>query len=128
MKKISFLFIVYILLISCFKTNTTSSLADVSTFEKLKNQEDIQLVDVRTPEEYNQAHLKNATNININDTDFEVKLSELDKNKPLLLYCRSGARSARATSIAKELGFTQVTDLDGGITSWLQAGKEVETE
>jgi len=63
------------------------------------------LVDVRTPEEYNEKHLKNAQNINIKSPEFAAKISKLDKNKPVYLYCRSGNRSGQATDSLIALGY-----------------------
>lgn len=85
-----------------------------------------QLVDVRTPEEYADGHLKGAVNININSGDFEQQLGKLNKDVPVFVYCRSGGRSARAASKMESMGFKKVYDMDGGITAWGAAGKPVE--
>lgn len=85
-----------------------------------------QLVDVRTPEEYADGHLKGSVNININSGDFEQQLSKLNKDVPVFVYCRSGGRSARAASKMESMGFKKVYNMDGGITAWGSAGKPVE--
>ncbi len=85
-----------------------------------------QLVDVRTPEEYADGHLKGSVNININSGDFEQKLGKLNKDVPVFVYCRSGGRSARAASKMESMGFKKVYNMDGGITAWGAAGKPVE--
>lgn len=77
-----------------------------------------QLVDVRTLEEFNEGHLKNAQNICVTDDDFEENISKLDKDKPIYLYCRSGKRSARAADILKNLGFKEIYDMEGGYLNW----------
>jgi rhodanese-related sulfurtransferase len=63
-------------------------------------------------------HLKNAQNICVTDDDFKQQVNVLDKEKPVYVYCRSGKRSARAAEILKEMGFTKVYDLQGGIMEW----------
>lgn len=85
-----------------------------------------QLVDVRTPEEYADGHLKGAVNININADNFETQLGKLNKDMPVFVYCRSGGRSARAASKMESMGFKKVYDMDGGITAWGSSGKPVE--
>jgi len=78
----------------------------------------VQLIDVRTPEEFKEGHIKNAGNINFYDSDFLTQMNKLDKNKSLYIYCRSGGRSGKAATQLKEQGFTEVYDLQGGIIDW----------
>ena len=98
-------------------------LVDAKTFsEKIEsNKKEIQLIDVRTPEEFNEQHIGEAKNINWNGTDFEEKISKLDKSEPVYIYCKSGGRSAKAASKLSEMGFTEIYELDGGINSWNKA-------
>ncbi|PKA83585.1 rhodanese-related sulfurtransferase [Ulvibacter sp. MAR_2010_11] len=84
-----------------------------------------QLVDVRTVEEYNDGHLSFATNYSITDEDFQKNAVSLVKERPVYVYCKSGGRSARASKLLVDLGFTQVYDLQGGITAWQAAGLPV---
>ena len=85
----------------------------------------VQLVDVRTQEEYAVSHLKDAQNICVTNSDFEEKVKTLDKNKPVYVYCAVGGRSATAAKILSDMGFTEVYDLEGGITNWEE--KNLET-
>lgn len=96
-------------------------------FEKGISAAGIQLVDVRTPEEFADKRINDATNINVNDADFEAKLSKLDKSKPLYLYCLAGARSSKAAATASKLGFKEVYNLEGGMNAWLNADKPVQS-
>lgn len=80
--------------------------------------DDPQILDVRTPQEYSSGNIEGAVNINIYDSNFEERINELDKSKPVFVYCRSGSRSNKASKILTENGFTMVYDLKGGITSW----------
>ena len=77
----------------------------------------VQLVDVRTAEEYAAGHIPNAVNIDVLSSDFAAKFSKLDKKRPVALYCRSGRRSKNAADQAVKFGF-EVVELDGGILSW----------
>ncbi|WP_445457521.1 rhodanese-like domain-containing protein [Flavobacterium sp. HNIBRBA15423] len=120
-------FLVFFVAISCVKSQTEGmALVDVLTFEQKMKEEGVQLIDVRTPSEYAEGHLANAVNININDSDFKAKIEALDKTKPILVYCKSGGRSGRACSQLKEMGFTTIIDLDGGITDWKAHEKPIE--
>ena len=96
---------------------------DVATYEKKMTQPDVQLVDVRTPEEFSQGHIENAVNIDFMADDFDAKVANLDKEKPVMVYCKSGGRSAKASARLKELGFKTITDLEGGITNWTSEEK-----
>ena len=78
----------------------------------------IQLIDVRTPEEFKGNHLKGAQNICVTSDDFKEKVKMLDKNKPVYVYCNRGGQSAQAAIALKELGFTKIYDLEGGILLW----------
>src|SRR5688572_17949871 len=60
---------------------------------KLNTTPNAQLVDVRTPEEYNEGHLKGSININYQGNSFAEEVAKLDKTKPTFVYCRSGGRS-----------------------------------
>ena len=80
--------------------------------------EGIQLIDIRTPEEYSDGYIKGAININFFDRDFMDQMSKLNKEKEIYIYCRSGNRSGKAAARLKEQGFTKIYDLQGGILNW----------
>ena len=86
----------------------------------------VQLLDVRTLEEFGASHLKNAQNICVSNDDFQEKVKALDKNKPVYVYCQKGGRSAMAAKILVDMGFTEVYDLQGGIENWEEKGLETE--
>lgn len=85
----------------------------------------VQLIDARTPGEYAQGHLANAINLDWSAGALQERVSELDPKKPVLIYCASGRRSAAAAAFLKEKGFTNVTDMAGGIGAWQRAGMPV---
>lgn len=77
------------------------------------------VIDVRTPGEVQSGYIEGADLfIDLNGGNFEEEITKLDKNKSYLLYCRSGGRSSTASSIMTQNGFTQVYNLNGGISSW----------
>lgn len=80
------------------------------------------VLDVRTPEEFVSGHIGDPINIDFYDADFSAQLDELTKDTPYFVYCRSGNRSGQTVEIMRELGFTEVYELDGGIGAWAQAG------
>ena len=111
-----FLFLIF-LFFSCAETNREIQIVEKEIFQSLINQ-NVQLIDVRTPEEYNSGHIRSSQNINYNSTDFETKILKLDKNKPILVYCSAGVRSAKASKIFYSLGFKKIYELKGGYRSW----------
>lgn len=78
-----------------------------------------QIVDVRTPGEFAKGAINDAVNINYYDSDFgKQAAAQLDKSKPVMLYCAGGVRSAKAAKTLKNQGFTEVYDLEKGYKSW----------
>ena len=65
--------------------------------------------------------MPNAKNIDWNGNDFQVQVSQLDKSKPVFVYCLSGGRSSSAAKQMRESGFKQVYELSGGIMKWRAA-------
>lgn len=84
------------------------------------------LLDVRTPQEFSQSHIKGAKLLDFQAPDFKTKVQELDKNKTYLVYCRSGMRSSGCADTMKSLGFNKVYNLVGGIMAWEREGLPVE--
>ncbi len=84
--------------------------------------ENFQIIDVRTPAEFNAGHIKDSVMINFYADDFASLLQSLDKSKTYLIYCRSGSRSGRTIEMMKTMDFTKVYNLLGGIKSWRSSG------
>lgn len=80
------------------------------------------LLDVRTPAEFAGGHIEGAANIAVET--LQSRLSEIPRDQPVVLYCRSGNRSAQAAQILRDAGFTGIYDM-GGIIAWEQAGLPV---
>lgn len=87
--------------------------------EAISRKKDLQLVDVRTPYEYNAGYIDNAFNIDyFKQAVFRSSFNAFDKEKPLYVYCRSGNRSQKAAAILAEIGFKNIIDLKGGYIAW----------
>lgn len=71
------------------------------------------ILDVRTPEEFEEEHLEKAVNIDIKDDDFKGRITELNKEKTYLVHCHSGTRAKRAAELMKEMGFKKVYCVQG---------------
>lgn len=87
-------------------------------FKALMGGSDVVLLDVRTPAETAQGKIDGAMEINISSPDFASKIAELDKDKTYLVYCRSGARSARACNMMADAGFSKLYNLSTGFMNW----------
>ena len=83
---------------------------------------DFIIIDVRTPEEFAEEYIENAINTDFYSETFQDELSNLDKDKTYLIYCRSGGRSGNALNIMAELNFREVYNISGGIIAWKAAG------
>lgn len=85
---------------------------------KASTKQGLTIVDVRTPEEFSLGAVPNAINISVTSISFPFEISKLDKEKPVMVYCKSGPRSARAALAMKALGFSTIYELDGGYRAW----------
>jgi len=122
--KIVGLLVVLLSFTACVKKEVMGvKVVDIATYEAQLKQPNVQLLDVRTPEEFSEGHLENAKNCNIMGSDFDAQVANLDKSKPVMVYCKSGGRSSRASERLKELGFITITDLEGGISNWNSENK-----
>lgn len=84
------------------------------------------ILDVRTPGEVAEGVIAGAIVIDFYDPQFAQKVAQLDKNKEVYIYCRSGARSGSAMNVLKKAGFKSVTNLSGGIMAWLRSGRKTQ--
>ncbi len=102
-------------------TSTQTLSSDISVQEAAKlRDEGAFVLDVREPSEWNEFHIPNATLIPLGQ--LEARVSEVPKDKPIVVVCRSGNRSATGRNILKDMGFTNVTSMKGGMTDWRSDG------
>ena len=127
MKKVFIVFgLIFFSLIGC-KGHLDSGIKDISVEEmqSLLKIDDVQLVDVRTPEEFKAGYIANAQNIDYYSPTIDEDILKLDKNKPVIVYCRSGKRSRDCSEKLLKAGFQKIYNLEGGITQWEHEGKEI---
>lgn len=100
------------------QVTAVAQLVNKKEFTKLLDKEGRQLVDVRTPGEIQQGKIADAMEMNFHDANFQNQLESLDKEKPVLMYCAAGGRSAKAVQMMKSMGFKEIYELDGGYNAW----------
>lgn len=87
--------------------------------EKLKNDKDAVILDVRTEEEVDEGYIPDAKNIDIyKGQGFINEVEKLDKSKHYYIYCRSGKRSSQACTLLDQMGFSETYNLLGGFSEW----------
>ena len=130
MKKVyvvfSLLLVMTMVLTSCLDTKDVTTDVKLVTAEEMQSileLEDVQLVDVRSSQEYEEEHIVNSQNIDFSSPTFDDAIAKLDKGKPVILYCKGGGRSAKCAKKLKEAGFEKVYDLEGGISKWKHSDK-----
>ncbi|SDL35428.1 rhodanese-like domain-containing protein [Kriegella aquimaris] len=114
------LFFVFITALSCKSQNDgPTKVIDIDTFKSEVIGKDVQLVDVRTLKEYNAGHIDDAINIDVLDNaTFTKEIQNLDKEKPIYIYCQMGGRSNSASQKLKDMGFKTIFDYSGGYGEW----------
>jgi rhodanese-related sulfurtransferase len=119
--------VVLFLLISKISMAQHKTVLPVNDFEKAIQVTAVQLLDVRTPQEFKDGYIKGAVNADWqNETQFAAQVKKLDKTKPVYVYCLSGVRSGKAADWLAANGFKELINLDGGIKAWKAADKKVE--
>jgi phage shock protein E len=111
------------------ETKPTAQVKGISSQEVkdlLAFQPEVVILDVRTPEEYQAGHLKNAQLLNIYSPDFQDRLKALNPEKTYLVYCAVGGRSGQASQQMQELGFKKVYDAQEGFSSLKSMGIALE--
>ena len=84
----------------------------------------LMVLDVRTPPEYNTIHICNASLIPLEELIYRINELEPYNDIEIIVYCQSGGRSASASQILVDEGFSKVFNMQGGISSWINAGYE----
>lgn len=120
MKKFFAVLVVGIALLSACSSNSTAAIInmDVSEFADVITNQDVVILDVRTPAEFASGRIANSINIDAESENFEAEIQELDKTKTYAVYCRSGRRSGVATVTMANAGFTSLYNMNGGTIDW----------
>lgn len=101
------------------ETSDKIEILDPAAYSQAISGKNVQLVDVRTKEEFRGGHIKKAVNIDLFDSkNFIGSFEKMNKDQPIYLYCRSGARSQNAARKLIGMGFQKVYDLKGGFIRW----------
>lgn len=96
--------------------------------------DEVFILDVRTPAEFNSSHIEGATLIPVTNSGgsnlspdqlLEARINEVPRDKKILVYCRTGHRSITASKILVTAGYSDVYNMEGGITAWIGAGYPV---
>ena len=114
-----------VVLAGCSSGATLETVGPGEAADVIDGNADVVVLDIRTPEEFSEGIIEGAVNIDFYDTDFAAQLDTLDKDADYVVYCRSDNRSGQAMDVFADLGFTSVTEIDGGIVAWYQAGLPV---
>jgi rhodanese-related sulfurtransferase len=94
---------------------------------QLINREDALVVDVRDPGEYGAGHILGAKNVPLSKIEAGgAEIAAKRKDKPVIVYCDTGNRSAKAAAALRAQGYAKVLSLSGGLGAWQQAGLPVE--
>lgn len=120
MKKLFIPFFLFVFILGAVaQENDRVKIIDKVAFKTAIESNNVQLVDVRTPEEYKNGYIANAINIDfLNPEIFSEGVKKLDKEKPIFLYCHSGGRSHKAAILLADMGFKEIYDLKDGYSEW----------
>ncbi len=112
--------VIWGLLMGACSNSGVSQIHDITNQElvQLLENEQVQLVDVRTPAEVAEGTIDGAQNIDFRDDSFTATIGRLDKEKPIVVYCGAGGRSGKTSDLLQELGFKEIYDLTGGFNQW----------
>ena len=109
------------MMVGCNNSKATKGFdsVDATRFAEVIENEQVQIIDTRTPEEFSEGHIPGAVNIDIDidSEEFAAKVAKLDKSRPVAVYCRGGRRSKEAAEHMVGCGL-EVTELSDGILSW----------
>lgn len=114
-----------LLLAGCGGGSAEVTGVDPAAASEIVSSGDALVLDVRTPAEFAAGHLPGAVNIDVESSDFADRVSGLDEGESTLVYCQTGNRSGVATDTMVDLGFTELSELEGGIEAWAAAGGQV---
>ena len=121
MKSLPFcsLFFVIIALSPSCKKSSPATYQNISALQasKIHNDQHI-FIDVRTPEEIAEGKIEGAVEIDFRGSEFRDQIAKLDRSESYVVYCRSGRRSAETSEMMANMGFEDVSNMEGGILAW----------
>lgn len=123
MKKIIVCFLFCLIFFNCnWYADSSAVQLEPKAFKTETSKDSVQIVDVRTPKEFEEGHIEKAININYYSKNFKDSIMLLNSKKPVYIYCRSGKRSAKSVSKFRAVGFDSIYELEGGMLNWRSEG------
>ena len=120
--------VLFSLLISCGSSGQINPQEVAADELKELLTQDILLVDVRTPNEYQQGRIPGSRLVNYRDADFAAKVAQLEIDKPVAVYCAAGTRSTNAMKAFQDAGFKTIYNYKGGFGDWKKRGEDIEND
>lgn len=114
---------VVVALVGCSSDPGPAGRVGVAEFAKVIDTPGVEIIDVRTPEEFAESHIKGAVNIPVQDPGFAAQVARLDRTRTYAVYCRSGNRSKPAVAAMRDVGFAHIFELDSGTKGWAAEGQ-----
>jgi rhodanese-related sulfurtransferase len=106
-----------------FRSDNYGDVSVNAAWDLIQNEPEMVILDVRTPSEYDDAHIEGAINIPVEE--IVDRHNELSANDVILVYCRTGNRSGTAVGIMEENGFSKIYHMYEGISTWISEGLPV---
>ena len=126
-RMLAFFVLALFLSVSCWAADAVKNINIKDASALLKNPpQDMLILDVRTPEEFRTGHLANARNMDFFGNKFDIEIRALPKDQPIMVYCRSGRRSAGAAEELAKTGHTNIFHMEEGLDGWQNAKLPVE--
>lgn len=110
---------------SCQPTTDTANVQAMDALEfkeELGKHAEVLLLDIRTPQEIAQGKIAGAIELDYYQPDFEEKVNQLDRSRPVFVYCAVGGRSQSALPMLQKAGFKEIYHLSSGIQGWVLGG------
>ncbi len=115
-----------LLFVSCAPSNQ-SSIEQIDSKKVVQLiEQGVTVIDIRTPDEYASGHIPDVIHIDFYDDSFLEKMKANDIDKPIVIHCASGGRSAKAAKMLNEAGFSKIYDYTGGFSDWSSKGLKIE--
>ena len=127
MRNVLYSFVIVGLLFSCGPKEGQQDLGATEFQTALSAESTAQILDVRTAGEFQNGHIEGAINADVSSAGFQQIASSLNKDETVFVYCLSGARSASAAGMLKEMGFKSIVNLTGGMLAWQSANLPIAT-
>jgi rhodanese-related sulfurtransferase len=124
----SLLIVGWALIGTSFAQNTARDISIDQVTATLKSHPNALVLDVRTEGEWNGGHMAGAAWMDFLEDDFESQFSKIEKDRPVLIYCAAGGRSASAMKAMARAGFTTLFNVKGGFNAWEDADRPVSND